>query len=153
VIRWETLFVTVGGTAGVEGGRPGSQVSDRLEGRPRGDRRLAVLGASPSQQYPGPDTHCGAVQRPASLRSLPGRPGRFDVDLESGTLEKIRPALISRRAQGTLQDHGDSIRALLGDGLVQLAIVLAVTPCDRCQVGAREDQFDDGLAGRAVRRY
>jgi hypothetical protein len=50
----------------------------------------------------------------ASLRS---RPGRFDVDLEPGTLEKIRPALISRRAQDPLQDHGDVARAMLGDGL------------------------------------
>ena len=37
-------------------------------------------------------------------------PGRLEVDLEPGTLEKIRPALISRRAQDPLQDHSDSIR-------------------------------------------
>jgi hypothetical protein len=58
---------------------------------------------------------------------------RFDVDLEAGTLEKIRPALIRRRAQDPLQDHGDSIRALLGDGLEHLAIVLAVELRHRSQ--------------------
>jgi hypothetical protein len=65
----------------------------------------------------GPPAHLGKVpiRTQASLRSLPGRPGRFEVDLEPSTLEKIRPALISRRAQNPLQDHSDSIRALLGD--------------------------------------
>jgi hypothetical protein len=59
---------------------------------------------------------------------LPGRPRRFEVDLESGTLEKIQPALIRRRAQDPLQDHSDSIRALLGDSLEHLAIILAINP-------------------------
>ena len=66
------------------------------------------------------------IRARASLRSLPGRPRRLDVDLEPGTLEHKRPVLGSRRAQNPLQDHGHVVRAMLGDGLEQLSLVLAV---------------------------
>jgi hypothetical protein len=77
---------------------------------------------------------CGRTQYPAHLEKVPIRaraslrirPGCLEVDLEPGTLEKIRTALISRRAQNPLQDHSDIARAMLGDGLEHLAIVLAV---------------------------
>jgi hypothetical protein len=116
------------------------------------DYQGVLSGAEYSQQYPGPgliaERSTPTPVRIIARASLRSRPGRLDVDLEPSTLEKIRPALISRRAQNPLQDHGDSIRALLGDGLEHLAVVFAVELRQRCQVGALEDQFDDGLAGR-----
>ena len=98
---------------------------------------LGVIGSLPELGYLAltlgehVDTeaaHLGKVpiRARASLRSLPGRPGRFDVDLEPGTLEHKRPALGGRRAQNPLQDHGDVARAMLGDVLEHLSIVLAV---------------------------
>ena len=87
------------------------------------------------------------------MRSLPGRPGRFDVDLEPGTLKHKRPALGGRRTQNPLQNHGDVVRALLGDGLEQLSIVLTVELRECGQVSALEDELDDGLAGRPFHWY
>ena len=119
----------------------------------RGDAGLAVCAAGGlsgiRQLYPA---HLGKVpiRARASLRSLPGRPGRFDVDLEPGTLEHKRPALGGRRAQNPLQDHGDVARAMLGDVLEHLSIVLAVELRECGQGSALEDQLDDGLAGRPL---
>ena len=77
-----------------------------------------------------------------------GRSGRLDVDLEAGPLEHERPTRGGWRPQYPLQDDRDIRRALFGDLLEHLAIVLAVD----LRLGGQtsfEDQLDSRLASRS----